>query len=53
MERVRGAKTMRARHPDIDLVEVADHGHAPLLAEAPIIGRIAAFATLCDLSRRH
>jgi hypothetical protein len=34
-------------------VEVADQGHAPLLAEAPIIGRIAAFATLCDLARRH
>jgi pimeloyl-ACP methyl ester carboxylesterase len=46
-------KAMRSRHPDIDLVEVADQGHAPLLAEAPIIGRIGAFATLCDLGRRH
>ncbi len=46
-------KAMRSRHPDIDVVEVADQGHAPLLAEAPIIGRIAAFATLCDLARRH
>jgi len=46
-------KAMRARHHDIDVVEIADQGHAPLLAEAPIIKRIAAFATLCDLSRRH
>jgi pimeloyl-ACP methyl ester carboxylesterase len=46
-------KAMRARHPDIDVVEIADQGHAPLLTERPVIGRIAAFATLCDLGRRH
>jgi len=46
-------KAMRSRHPDIDVVEVAGQGHAPLLTEPAIIGRIAAFATLCDLGRRH
>jgi pimeloyl-ACP methyl ester carboxylesterase len=46
-------RAMRSRHHDIDVVEVADQGHAPLLAEPAIIKRIAAFMTLCDLGHRH
>jgi pimeloyl-ACP methyl ester carboxylesterase len=43
-----GVRDMQARRPDIDLVEVADEGHAPLLADAPTIGRIRAFCARCD-----
>jgi pimeloyl-ACP methyl ester carboxylesterase len=42
---------MRARHPDMELVVVADQGHAPLLAEPGTIGPIAAFAAKCDALR--
>ncbi len=43
-----GVKDMQARRPDLDVVEVPDQGHAPLLADAPTIGRIAAFCVRCD-----
>lgn len=43
-----GVQDMIARRPDIDLVTVADQGHAPLLADKPTIDRIVDFCTRCD-----
>ncbi len=43
-----GVQDMIARRPDIDLVTVADQGHAPLLADEPTMDRIVAFCRRCD-----
>jgi pimeloyl-ACP methyl ester carboxylesterase len=43
-----GVADMVTRRPDIDLVEVPDEGHAPLLADPPTMARIAAFCARCD-----
>jgi pimeloyl-ACP methyl ester carboxylesterase len=42
---------MQTRHPAMEAVEVADQGHAPLLSDPALVGRIAAFAESCDARR--
>jgi pimeloyl-ACP methyl ester carboxylesterase len=39
---------MRARRGDMEIVEVPDQGHAPLLVEDAIVRRIAAFVAGCE-----
>jgi pimeloyl-ACP methyl ester carboxylesterase len=39
---------MRARHPDLESIEVTDQGHVPLLEDAELIRRITAFVEKCE-----
>jgi pimeloyl-ACP methyl ester carboxylesterase len=41
-------ETMRAHHAKMETIDIPDQGHAPLLAEADVIARIANFAGRCD-----
>jgi len=45
-------EAMRARRPRLVTIEVPDQGHAPLLADAETIGRIAEFVYRCDDAHR-
>ena len=46
-------KAMRAHHKALKSIEVPDQGHAPLLAERELIGRIQAFIESCEPQPRR
>ncbi len=43
---------MAARHPGMEMIEVADQGHVPLLEGDHLLSRIGAFAAKCDEAAR-
>lgn len=45
-------EAMRVRHPGLNVVEIPDEGHAPLLGGADIVARIADFVAGCEPTSR-
>jgi pimeloyl-ACP methyl ester carboxylesterase len=41
-------RAMRGRHPGLESIEIAEQGHVPLLEEAGLLQRVAAFVRKCD-----
>ncbi len=46
-------QAMRARRKEMEVIEVADQGHPPLIGTPDVTGRIAAFCGSCDAVARH
>jgi len=44
---------MREHRHDIDVIEVPDQGHTPVLAGRDLLHRIANFIVFCEVSARH
>jgi pimeloyl-ACP methyl ester carboxylesterase len=44
--------SMKERHPAMDIIEVPDQGHVPVLAGADLLNSIAAFVAKCDAAAK-